>query len=73
MKIKAYFDQTITKAKRDSEGELIGFEPATHHYTFGKVGEQVSGGLYFLAGYPIPETVELEISGKGAENVYNER
>ena len=65
MKIKAHFDQTITKAKRNAEGDLIGFEPATHHYTFGKVGEyMVSGGIYFLAGYPIPETVELEIIGR---------
>jgi len=44
--IKATYDQTITKAIRNDKGEVIAYEPTTHHYTFGNVGSAVSGGFY---------------------------
>lgn len=46
MRIKAFFDQIITKAIRNSNGEVIGHEPTTHHFTFGSVGDALSGGFY---------------------------
>ncbi|MFA5340160.1 MAG: hypothetical protein WC332_00140 [Clostridia bacterium] len=67
MKIKAIYDQTITKAIRNNAGEVIGYEPTTHHYVFGKVGDDISGGFYIKAGTEIPKLLEVEAEQKIVE------
>lgn len=52
--IRADYDQTITKAVRDKEGKVIGYEPKTHHFTFGKIGDYLSGGFYLKADTVLP-------------------
>ena len=59
MNIKAIYDQTITKAIRNDEGDVIGHEPTTHHYTFGSVGSELSGGFYLKAGDELPKLIKL--------------
>lgn len=59
MNIEAIYDQTITKAIRNDEGDVIGHEPTTHHYTFGSVGSELSGGFYLKAGDELPKLIKL--------------
>ena len=62
MKIVAKYDQTITKAIRDVDGNLVGYEPTTHHYTFGEVGGDIAGGFYVKAsGEKPPMRIEIEM------------
>jgi len=60
MNIKAIYDQTITKAIRNDKGDVIGHEPTTHHYTFGSVGSELSGGFYLKAGDELPKMIHLK-------------
>jgi hypothetical protein len=60
MNIKATYDQTITKAIRNDDGCVIGHEPTTHHYTFGSVGSELSGGFYLKAGDELPKMIHLK-------------
>jgi len=57
--IKAFYDQTITKAIRNHHGDVIGHEPTTHHYTFGSVGSTLSGGFYIKVGDELPKIIKL--------------
>lgn len=59
MNIKATYDQTITKAIRNDDGDVIGHEPKTHHFTFGSVGSELSGGFYLKAGGELPKMIHL--------------
>lgn len=59
MNIKATYDQTITKAIRDDDGNVIGHEPKTHHFTFGSVGSEIAGGFYLRAGDELPKIIRL--------------
>lgn len=59
MNIKAIYDQTITKAIRNDDGDVIAHEPTTHHYTFGSVGSELSGGFYLKAGDELPKRIKL--------------
>jgi len=60
MNIKAIYDQTITKAIRNDDGDVIAHEPTTHHYTFGSVGSELSGGFYLKAGDELPKMIHLK-------------
>ena len=52
--IRANYDQTITKAVRDKDGNVTGYEPKTHHFTFGKIGDYLGGGFYLKAEEVLP-------------------
>jgi hypothetical protein len=59
MIIEAKYDQTITKAIRNSEGDVIAHSPTTHHYTFGKTGDDICGGFYVKSKNDLPEIITL--------------
>ena len=42
-----------------SKDEIIGVSPTYHHYTFGKVGDDISGGFYIKTGTEVPDFIEL--------------
>jgi hypothetical protein len=69
MKLKAVYDQLITKAVRNDDGNIVGYEPTTHHYIFGKTGDDISGGFYIKAGTEIPSLLEVEAEQKTIEMV----
>lgn len=41
------------------ENDIIGVSPQYHHYTFGEMGGEISGGLYIKVGEEIPDFIEL--------------
>lgn len=41
------------------ENDIIGVSPQYHHFTFGELGDAVSGGLYVKVGEEIPDFIEL--------------
>jgi len=58
MNIRARFDQLISTPIYNEDGEVI--RKVEHdHYTIGKVGDEVSGGLYLKAGMPMPDKVVI--------------
>lgn len=50
----------ITKEIRNDDGDVIAHEPTTHHYTFGSVGSELSGGFYLKAGDELPKMIHLK-------------
>ena len=58
MNITAIYDKTITPAVRNDAGDVIGYKPTTHHYTFGSVGSELSGGFYIRVGSEIPPYIK---------------
>lgn len=42
--------------------KIVGYTPLMHHYTFGRIGDDVCGGIYIRAGAEIPEHITLEVA-----------
>jgi hypothetical protein len=61
IKLKARFDQLVTCEVKDDKGNVTE-KTRTRHYTFGRGGAPISGGLYIKASTPIPDVVELLIT-----------
>lgn len=59
IEIKAMYDQSFSRAIRDVNGKVVAHEPTTHHYTFGSVGSELSGGFYIKAGSELPKAIKL--------------
>ena len=54
------YDQLISTPIRDKEGNEIR-RTEHHHFTFGKVGEAISGGFYIKKDTPIPDEMLLKL------------
>jgi hypothetical protein len=67
MKIKARYDQIITKEIRNEEGDVIGHEPSTAHYVFGDIKSNISGGFYIRCDSEIPDSIEISADKKTAK------
>lgn len=61
MKIKAKYNKLIITKKKDFDTNQVSVTHETHHFTFGKLGGEVSGGLYIKKGFPIPDVLEIDI------------
>ena len=59
MNIQAEYDQTITKAIRNDKGEIIAHSPTVHHFVFGSIGSEISGGFYLKVENELPQKIEL--------------
>lgn len=44
-----------------TKDEVIGVEPTYHHFTFGKRGDDIQGGIYVKVGKELPEFLELHV------------
>jgi hypothetical protein len=64
MKIKAVYDQIIRKPIHGRDGMVISCEPASHHYVFGELGDDISGGFYIKVGAETPPSLVITIDQK---------
>lgn len=60
MDINAHYDQTFSRAIRNIHGEITGYEPLTHHFTFGKTGDTIAGGFYIKVGEEMPKAIRIQ-------------
>lgn len=59
MNIEATYDKTVTKAIRDDKEKVVAHSPTTHHYTFGNIDSEISGGFYLRVGNELPKEIKL--------------
>ena len=68
--IKAVYDQLISTIIRDTKGVEVR-RVEHHHFVFGQIGDEISGGFYIRKGTEIPESLVLKIPNM--EGVNNEQ
>lgn len=61
MEIKAVYDQLISTQVEDPLTHKIVRMVENHHFVFGKVGDEVCGGVYIRRGIPLPETITIKL------------
>jgi hypothetical protein len=62
--LKAYYDQIVgwfrgQGSPGDKDYIPAGPAESCHHFTIGKPGDVISGGLYIKIGTPIPEEIRI--------------
>ncbi len=60
MEIKAKYDWLISTPIYDIDGKIIK-RIEHHHFTIGKLGEEISGGFYIKKGISIPDTLIINV------------
>jgi hypothetical protein len=58
--LKIKYDKLIVIKVTNSDGEVVKVNEH-HHFTIGKVGDEISGGFYIKNGIPIPESITLNL------------